>query len=177
MIFFFAVENSGENVNNLNRFKRAVVLSGFCTHEILKYRSEQMKRPCLVPRSPCLHSSFLICAQDLWMSVSTHVAAAVIIQHTTCGWQRGLDWSEVRRPPGPRVQCRQRARRDTWKTECMSQRGGGGGGGQYARQRHGDFPANRSSFSDIYCIRSVSLVTQSLLAWLAWGQRKWPGLK
>lgn len=60
------------------------VLSGFWRHEILMDRREQLR-----PSGPRvsvsgLHSSFLICAQDLWMSLSARVAA-VIIQQTTRG--------------------------------------------------------------------------------------------
>lgn len=104
-------------MNYTNRPKRArssrMVLSGFWRHEIFMDMSEQMKRSRLCLPASCgsgLHSSFLICAQDLWMSLSAHVAA-VIIQLTACGWRRGLVWSEVRGPPGPRVQSRRRGRR------------------------------------------------------------------
>lgn len=117
--------------------------------------------PVLLPAACSgLHLSFLICAQDLWISLSPHVLA-VIIQQITCGWQRGLDWSEVRRPPGPHVQYRQRARQDAWKeTECMSEMGGG----------------REITVYETKTIKRVRILWYSLV-WLAWGHSKWQGLK
>lgn len=89
-------------------------------------------------------------------------------------WPR-LEWSMPPAWSPCTVQTKNKKRRMKRERECMSGRGGGRERAVY-ETKTGNFRADRSLFSDGYCICSVSLVTCSLLAWLAWGHSKWPGL-
>lgn len=144
--------------------------------EILTNSSEKMERSCSRAPAWCLLRFTFLFFNLRTGSADVTVgptAAAIIIQQTTCGWQRGLDRSEVHRPPGRHVRCRQRAAREAGKRErakysiCQRERG------RYEVRAAYEDGGNLQIYLYflIFPVYLLYLTTCGLLAWLACGQR------